>query len=117
MIAQIAPVDLARKRQTAPEDILLLDVREPYEREFAVIEPSLHIPMGQLSERVREVPRDREVVVYCHHGVRSNVVAAYLDTLGFPRVSNLAGGIDRWSVEVDPRIPRYLWVGEVLPRD
>ena len=107
MIGQIQPAELARKLRASPEDIVLLDVREPYERAFAAILPSFHVPVREIPGRVSEIPRDREVVVYCHTGVRSAMVVAYLGTLGFPRVLNLEGGIDRWSVEVDRRVPRY----------
>ncbi len=108
MIGEILPRELARRLQAAPEEVVLLDVREPDERSFAAIEPSLHVPMQELPGRVQEIPRDREVVVYCHTGVRSAMVAAYLGMVGFPRVLNLAGGIDRWSSEVDRRVPRYV---------
>ena len=117
MIGQIVPTDLARRLRESPDEVLLLDVRESSEREFAVILPSLHIPMRELRARASEIPGDREVVVYCHTGVRSEMAAAYLVTHGFSRVSNLVGGIDRWSTDVDRRVPRYFWpdhIGAVL---
>jgi rhodanese-related sulfurtransferase len=86
---------------------VLLDVREPCERDFAVIEPSLHIPMNGVWERLREIPKDREVVAYCHGGGRSMMGAGYLRSRGFPSVANLSGGIDAWSVQVDRNVPRY----------
>jgi len=107
MVQQIEPAEVARKLKSASEKVVLLDVREPFEREMAVILPSIHIPMGEIPERTREIPQDREVVVYCHSGGRSNVVAGFLASRGFKSVMNLAGGIDAWSVEVDPSIPRY----------
>jgi rhodanese-related sulfurtransferase len=107
MVREIEPTELAQKLKNAPEELLLLDVREPFEREMAVIEPSLHIPMGEITERSSEIPRDRDLVVYCHGGTRSMMVAGYLEGLGFKSVANLAGGIDAWSVEVDPKVPRY----------
>jgi len=87
--------------------LVLLDVREPFERDLAVIEPSLHIPMGEVPDRVGELPKDREIVVYCHGGVRSAMVAGFLESQGFGSVGNLSGGIDAWSVHVDPKVPRY----------
>ena len=108
MITQVEPSDAARRLKETPDEVLLLDVREPYERSFARIEPSLHIPMAELPQRVQELPMDREIVVYCHVGIRSAIVAGYLDAVGFPRVSNLVGGIDRWSLEADHRVPRYV---------
>ena len=107
MYDEIEPTELARRLRETPEDLVLLDVREPHERAFAEIAPSLHIPMRELRARASEVPRDRLVVVYCHTGIRSELAAAYLGSLGFPRVFNLVGGIDRWSTDVDPRVHRY----------
>ena len=107
MAAELAPVEVARRLREEPGTILLLDVREPYERDLAAIEPSLHIPMRDVPARAAEIPRDRELVVYCHGGTRSAMVAAFLEAHGFRSVANLAGGIDAWSVTVDPAIPRY----------
>jgi rhodanese-related sulfurtransferase len=90
-----------------PEGILLLDVREDEERAVARIEPSLHIPMNSVPDRLADLPQDRRIVVYCHHGGRSYAVAGYLETEGFKDVTNLTGGIDEWSRLVDPRVPRY----------
>ena len=101
------PAEVARRLGQQPASIVLLDVREPYERELAVIEPSIHIPMQEVPERLAEVPRDRTVVVYCHSGVRSSMVAGYLEQQGFRSVVNLGGGIDAWSRRVDPKVPRY----------
>lgn len=107
MVAPVAPEDLARRLHSADSRVVLLDVREPDERAAAHIEPSLHIPMGQVPARVAEIPRDREVVVYCHSGTRSMMVAGYLEGQGFHAVGNLTGGIDAWSRKVDPSVPRY----------
>lgn len=86
---------------------LLLDVREREELALARIPGALHIPMGDIAVRLSEIPDDREVVVFCHHGKRSYSVAAWLKRAGFTRVRSLRGGIDAWSCEVDPSIPRY----------
>ncbi len=107
MVREIEPADAEKRLRTSPGKVLLLDVREPFEREMAVIQPSLHIPMGEIPDRSGEIPRDREVIVYCHSGSRSMMVAGYLEGLGFKSVANLAGGIDAWSVKVDPSVPRY----------
>jgi len=101
------PGEVARRLGDHPATIVLLDVREPYERELAVIEPSIHIPMQEVPQRLAELPRDRTVVVYCHSGVRSSMVAGYLEQQGFRSVANLGGGIDAWSRRVDPKVPRY----------
>jgi rhodanese-related sulfurtransferase len=88
---------------------LLLDVREPDEHALATIAGARLIPLGEVQERVTELDawREREVVVYCHHGMRSRRVAVWLEARGFTQVANLEGGIDRWSVEVDPAVRRY----------
>lgn len=85
----------------------LLDVREPAEVAMAQIHGAACIPMGEIAERLAEIPRDRPVVVMCHKGGRSRQVAAYLLACGYREVFNLAGGIDAWAREIDPSIPRY----------
>jgi len=103
----MTPQELARRLREEPTSLLLLDVREPEERAFASISPSVHIPMQQIPSNRDRLPTDREIVVYCHSGMRSAMVAAYLEREGFARVANLRGGIDAWSVVVDPAVPRY----------
>jgi rhodanese-related sulfurtransferase len=107
MVEELRPEEVAKKLKESPGDFLLLDVREPDEREMAVIEPSLHIPMRDVPDRLAEIPKDREVVVYCHGGTRSAMIAGFLEGKGYSRVANLAGGIDAWSRRVDPNVPRY----------
>lgn len=107
MVEQLTAEDLAAKLKKDPHGVVLLDVREPFERDLAAIQPSIHIPMGEVPERLEEIPKDREVVVYCHSGSRSNMVAGYLASRGWKTVANLSGGIDSWSVDVDPKVPRY----------
>jgi rhodanese-related sulfurtransferase len=107
MLEQLDPSTVARRLRETPDSVVLLDVREPFERELASIDPSLHIPMGDVPYRMEEIPRDREVVVYCHSGARSMMVAGFLAENGFVRVANLSGGIDAWSVRVDSKVPRY----------
>lgn len=86
---------------------LLLDVREPYEFEFAYIEGSQLIPLEQIPERMNEINSSKGCVVICHHGMRSHQAAAYLDHYGFSNIFNLSGGIDAWSVNCDNSILRY----------
>lgn len=107
MVIEISPSELARRLRETPEALLLLDVREPEERAFASISPSIHIPLPQVPSSCDRLPKDKEIVVFCHTGLRSSMVAAYLEGQGFRRVANLAGGIDAWSVRVDPTVPRY----------
>ena len=90
---------------------LLLDVREPWECALAPLAvdgaPTLCIPMAEVPARLAELDASRPLVCVCHHGVRSQAVAAFLRRAGFEAVHNLAGGVDAWSREVDPAVPRY----------
>lgn len=88
-------------------DILLVDVREEWEVATAAVDGARHIPMALIPAQQALLPRDREIAVLCHHGMRSAMVADYLRAAGHTRVLNVTGGIDRWSVEVDPSVPRY----------
>lgn len=90
-----------------PDAVELIDVREPFERELACIPGSRFIPMRQIPESVADLPRDRHLLIHCHHGGRSLRVTEYLRAQGFDRVSNVAGGIQAWSERIDPAIPRY----------
>jgi adenylyltransferase/sulfurtransferase len=87
----------------------LLDVRQPDEHAFVALPNSTLIPLGELLSRADEIEdwRNEEVIVYCHHGIRSAQAVAQLRALGFADVHNLSGGIDRWTDEVDPSLPRY----------
>ena len=96
-----------KERMTAGWKPWLLDVREPWEYSTAQIEGAALIPLGELAHRISEVPGDTEILVYCHHGMRSARACAMLRQVGWASVYNLSGGIDRWSVEVDASVPRY----------
>ncbi len=91
----------------AGSNLVLLDVREPFEHELCRIEGSVLLPVGELERRVGELNRDDEIVVYCHVGVRSARAAEFLSSRGFKRVKNLSGGIMAWANEVDPNMPLY----------
>jgi len=107
VLEEVAPAEL-RQRLAAPNPPLLIDVRTDQERELARIEPSLHIGLQEFVDRApREIPTDTDVVVYCHSGMRSAQATMWLLANGWSTVRNLEGGIDAWSVEVDPRVPRY----------
>ena len=103
---EITPTELAQ-RLARGDDLELIDVREPYEWRIASIPGARLIPLGSIPAAADSIARDREIVVHCHHGVRSAAAAEELRAAGFTRVINLAGGIDRWSIEVDPAVPRY----------
>lgn len=105
MPAPLVDVDEAARRFEAGE-ATLLDVREPSELAIAAIEGALHVPMRQVPARLAEIPKDRPVLVLCHHGGRSQVVADWLAAKGY-QAANVAGGIDAWAGVVDEAIARY----------
>lgn len=89
------------------EDHVLLDVREPWETDLVSVEGSMPIPMRMLPGRVAELPRDKPVVVMCHHGGRSAQVMMWLREQGFDQATNLSGGIDAWARRIDPDMRTY----------
>ena len=89
------------------EALTLIDVREPYEYEIARIDGSRLIPLGELETHVSELPRTGTLVLQCHSGGRSEHAVRMLQEAGFENALNLVGGIDAWSVEIDPAVPRY----------
>ncbi|MDI3342030.1 MAG: molybdopterin-synthase adenylyltransferase MoeB [Sphaerobacter sp.] len=103
---QITPRELAARR-AAGETPLVIDVREPHEREIASIPDSTLIPLGDLPRRLPALDSSRELVVYCRTGVRSAKALELLRAAGFTRVKNLTGGILAWADEVDPSLPKY----------
>lgn len=102
----ITPVQLKAMLDENP-DLFVLDVREPFELEICRIDGSWEIPLGQLPQRYAEVPKDRDVVVHCKMGGRSAQAVEFLQSRGYTRVKNLAGGILRWIDEVDGSLTRY----------
>ncbi|MBM3724408.1 MAG: sulfurtransferase [Acidobacteria bacterium] len=106
---ELSPAELFRQL-AGPAPPRLIDCREPFERELARIEPSVLIPMravpGELQD-IETMAADANVVVYCHHGVRSLNVVAWLRRNGVENCQSLAGGIDRWSLDVDRGVARY----------
>ena len=107
MVEELRPEAVAQLLKASPQEVVLLDVREPAERSQAAITPSIHIPMREVAGRLSEIPKETRLVVYCHGGTRSMMVAAFLESRGYTSVANLAGGIDAWSLRVDPSVPRY----------
>ena len=116
MIEQVTPRDLPTWLATArAEDAdsvpLLLDVREPAEWRAASVQAAgaelLQVPMHTIPARLPELDPDRPIAVLCHHGGRSMQVAMFLKQHGFAKVANVSGGIDAWSQQVDPTVPRY----------
>jgi rhodanese-related sulfurtransferase len=108
LINQLAASELAAWREDAGrEPPLVVDVREPWEYKVCHIDGALLIPLGELTARARELPHGRELVMVCHHGVRSLHAAGWLLRAGYSRVHNLRGGVAAWAAEVDPTMPRY----------
>ena len=113
MIEHVRPAQLSAWFSTAPEDSrpLVLDVREPWELQTASVRAEgfelVAIPMGELPARLAELNPARPIACLCHHGARSLRVAAFLQHNGFEQLANITGGIDAWSHENDPAVPRY----------
>ena len=103
---EITPKD-TKLRLDRGEKLLLVDVREPWEFEICCIEGAKLIPMGSIPANLQALDTGDEVICYCHHGMRSLDVAVWLRGQGVERARSLAGGIERWSLEIDPRVPRY----------
>lgn len=109
VVPELTPEQFRRRWPDAPgsDDVVLVDVREPNEVEVAALPGALHIPMREIPQRLDELDRQEDLVVMCHGGARSRQVAGYLLATGFERVFSLIGGIDAWSQQIDPRVPRY----------
>ena len=113
MIDHVRPAQLSAWFASAPEGSrpLVLDVREPWELQTASVRADgfelVAIPMGELTGRLSELDPTRPIACLCHHGARSLRVAAFLEHQGFERLANITGGIDVWSHENYPAVPRY----------
>jgi rhodanese-related sulfurtransferase len=104
-IPQITVQEL-KQRIDAGEDLFILDVREPYEYQIANIGGTL-IPQNQVPQRLAEIDRNREIIVQCRSGGRSQRIAEFLAQSGYPNVKNLAGGILAWADQIDPKVQKY----------
>jgi rhodanese-related sulfurtransferase len=113
MASDAVPMEIAPAQFRAWRDHLeahphlLLDIREPWEHDQARIADDVLIPMNEVPQRLAEIPADTDLIVYCHHGVRSFQVVYYLRQQGYTRARSLSGGIARWSAEIDPSVPLY----------
>lgn len=113
MITQIRPSQLSEWLATARTHgtPVVLDVREPSELRVASIKADgfelITIPMGVIPPRLNELDPEQPIACLCHHGARSMQVASFLKARGFSHVANIAGGINAWSAELDPTVPRY----------
>ncbi len=88
-------------------DALLLDVREPWEYNIASLDNSRLVPMQEIPAAAEDLDREQEIIVICHHGIRSRKVAWFLESRGFSSVINLRGGLDAWARELDPQLATY----------
>ena len=108
---EVSVADAAALLQRTPPSaaLLLLDCRMPEEHATAKIAGAMLLPMQEITERVAtlEAWRDKPIIVHCHHGMRSLRVATWLREQGFPLAQSMQGGIDAWSTDVDPTVPRY----------
>jgi len=102
----VSPGDLANELSSG-QNHRLVDVRDPWEFDLCRISGSENIPMGEIMGRLDSLGKEDSIVVICHHGARSQQVAAYLDSLGYSNIMNLEGGVDAWSRVVDPEMPQY----------
>lgn len=108
-VPELTPTEFCARWPETERDavVVLLDVREHAELELAAVAVARHIPMREVPGRLAELERDKPLVVMCHSGGRSRRVAEFLAGNGFSNVFNLRGGIDAWSTEIDPLVPRY----------
>ena len=86
---------------------MVVDVREPWEFAHCRIDGAISVPLSQLQARIDELPTEQDLILVCHHGSRSQNAAMFLARNGFARVYNLRGGVEAWSLEVEPSMPRY----------
>ncbi|MDI1320011.1 MAG: rhodanese-like domain-containing protein [bacterium] len=100
-------VDVATAAQLLRDGALLLDVREPFEVAICAVAGSRHMPMRQIPENLDDLPRDRPILVFCHHGTRSQRVTQFLRANGFANATNVAGGINAWAEQIDLGLARY----------
>ena len=105
-VKQLSAIELKNRIQQE-DKLFLLDVREPNEFEYAHIANSVLIPLNQISKRLGELDPQQEIVVICHHGMRSQQAASYLVQSGYNNIANLIGGIDAWSCTCDSSVRRY----------
>jgi rhodanese-related sulfurtransferase len=105
-VKQLSATELKNKIQQE-EKLFLLDVREPHEFKYAHIANSVLIPLNQIPNRLGELDPQQEIIVICHHGIRSQQAANYLVQSGYKNIANLTGGIDAWSCNCDSSVRRY----------
>lgn len=106
MLTNLTPTQV-RDALATRTDVVLVDVREPAEYAIAHIDGATLMPMQGIPQQLATLPRDTEIILHCHHGLRSELAGNFLLAQGFARVSHMVGGIDRWSDEIDPTVAKY----------
>lgn len=104
---ELSATELRGYLDTATEQPMLLDVREPWEFDKACIDGSTLIPMRSVPQQLQELDPGKETVVICHHGIRSRMVCQFLESQGFSNLINLSGGVAAWAADVDRQMPTY----------
>lgn len=107
MIQQMSVQELEQRLKQGRGKPLVLDVREPWELNICSFPEARHIPMGSIPSQIENLEKDDEIVILCHHGVRSYQVAYFLQHHGFTKLYNLQGGIDAWAKQIDPHMQKY----------
>ncbi len=107
MIRQLTVRELKEQLDKGTPNLVVIDVREPWELNVCSLPGAVSIPMRAIPARYPELPKDAEIVVVCHHGIRSQQVANYLERMGFDKLNNLVGGVAAWAREIDPNMPTY----------
>lgn len=103
----LSPSEVKQRLATSSVPPVILDVREPWEFQLVHLPESVPLPLRNLPDVLTEFDTDQEIVVVCHHGIRSMHACIYLENAGFSRLVNLKGGIDQWARELDPKMPVY----------
>ena len=106
-IQEVTPAATKERLDAGDEDLVLVDVRRPEELLLARVAGALHVPMDRIPTSLDLLDRAQDLVVLCHHGIRSARVCLFLQARGYPRVANLRGGIEAWYQEADPTVGRY----------
>ncbi len=106
MLSNLTPAQI-RDALATRTDVVLVDVREPAEYAIAHIDGATLMPMQSIPQELGTLPRDKEIILHCHHGMRSEMAGNFLLAQGFTRVSHMVGGIDRWSDEIDATVVKY----------
>jgi len=104
---ELSALELQAHLENCETQPLLLDVRQPWEVDVCKIENSVLIPMSQIPAKIDSLDAEREIVVICHHGIRSRSVGRYLEHAGFSNIINLSGGVDQWAKTVDQQMATY----------